>query len=373
MAQPALRTAVLDCLLRQVLPVVAVRMEAAAAAGPNWESVQLASAAQVGAISFLPPHMQGARQPGVAEVWLEGLLRSQDTRPFCQLDLAVTCVNTLREPGELPWQAVAELLPTVARLAAALLAQRPAVMPPRAFAIIHGSLASLAAMCSFSLTAEAARQLALPQTAASRAALATFVANQLSPAAWSTIRLVPYMARTLRAVAADLPATAEDFCALASMYKDRLQLLSSVGPQPAWQVGSWEQLSEWAAAADAGLRMLATLVEVRGACESCDAQLVTGLPPALLTCLGVTGARSASDWCDQSSPVPTASRPALAAQLWQLHSSVVRLVHLPGGGPPPLRLSEDARQRWPEVCSALLHHIFLPAFRLLSANEEQLR
>lgn len=373
-AQPALRAAVVDCLLWQVLPVVAARMEMAAAAGPNWEAVQPADAAQVGAITFLPSDQrrQGSTmQPGLGEIWLEGLLRSEGTRSFCQLHLAITFANMLRQPGELPWQAAAAVMPIVTRSAAALPQQRPAAMPSRAFAIMHASVVALAAMWSHALSDEAARQLALHQTPAAQTAWNSFISDQLSPAAWAVVRLLPYMARTLRAVAADLPEVVEDFAALASMCADVLQLLADAGPQRSWQVGSWEQALEWAGAADAGLRLLPTLSQ---AGDTGSQLLVGSLPAALLTGLGLQGAHAMEEWCMRSDRPPVDDTcHTLASQLWQLHSSVARMVHFSAGGIPSMPLSEGARQLWPSAQLELLYFTFNLAHNFLRLGQQPSR
>lgn len=328
MAQPALRSAVLDCLLLQILPALAARMEAAAAAGISWEAVQPVSMSRASAVYF---SAQGAPKPGrlpepaQGEAWLGGLLHRADTRPLSQLHGAAACVVALLSPEGIPCQAAVGLMPTVARMAAALPPQCPAAMPPRAFFILHGSALSLLSLAADAISREAARQLAQPQSASTRAALSDFVAIQLSPAVWTVIRLVPSMACTLCSVATGLPAAADDFSTLAALVDQSLQLLShSRGARPIWQVGSWGQLSAWAAAADAGLR-LPPLLMVSG--SSGQPEKALRLPGALLGWLALGGARSAVQWCSSNSLPPDDSHQALSSQMWQLHSSVARLVH----------------------------------------------
>lgn len=52
LAQPGLRGAALRCLLQQVLPALAAAMEAASAAGPDWEAVQPVSTQEVSPVAF---------------------------------------------------------------------------------------------------------------------------------------------------------------------------------------------------------------------------------------------------------------------------------------------------------------------------------
>ncbi|PRW56827.1 hypothetical protein C2E21_4658 [Chlorella sorokiniana] len=192
---------------------------------------------------------------------------------------------------------------------------------------------------------------------------------ELSPAAWVVIRLVPYMARTLRAVAADGPAAADDACSLVNTYNEVLQLLGSVGRQRTWQVGSWEQLSAWAEAADAGLRMLATLAEAISGTRQQD---ISSMLQAVVALLGTCGAQSAAEWCESNRLQPTDSRQALAAQLWQLHSTAARLVHMSAGG-VLAPVHPEVRQAWPVIQWLLLSNTFLVAYHLLSNDAAQER
>ena len=365
LAQPALRSAVLDCLLRQVLQVLAARMEAATAAGISWEGVQPASTAEVTAVGFVArgaPCRGGP--PGSGEAWLGGLMRSDRTLPFGLLHLAAAAVNLLCTREVLPLQPAAALMLTAERLAAALPAQRPAAMPPRAFAILHTSMASLLNLAAEALSANGQQQ--------APAQIAAFVSSQLGPAAWSTIRLVPYMARTLRAVAADQPEAQAELGALLCMYHRALQLLSDGRSERIWQVASWEQLSAWAVAADAGLRLLATLVEIG---ESSGLQShVEDLFMVIPTLLGLRGAQSAEERCKPGSLPPPGSHLEPASQLWQLHSSVARLIHCGVSRRRHLPVPEQHRAvAWPALQYELLYRTFLLAMRMLSVGGQQPR
>lgn len=223
-------------------------------------------------------------------------------------------------------------------------------MPARAFAIMHASLQSLLSIAAHACNREASHQL----RSASTLVLSGFIATQVSPAAWVVIRLVPYMAHTLRAVVTDLPETADDFGALASMLINTLTLLNNVGSHCSWSVCSWEQLADWAAAADAGLHMLATLAEAQG---SCDPSVLASLPVMLLR-IALVGAELAANWC-QDNPVPQERRQALVLQLWQLHTSAARLMHWSAGSGPLLLLAEQARQAWPPMLFGLIQRVFM--------------
>lgn len=89
--------------------------------------------------------------------------------------MAIVFVATLMPAEGLPWQASATLMPLAARMAGALPQQRPAAMPSRAFAIMHASAASLAAMCPRALRIEAAQQLAQAPTLATSAAVSSML------------------------------------------------------------------------------------------------------------------------------------------------------------------------------------------------------
>jgi len=363
--QPALRTAVLDCLLQHVLPALVVQLEAAAGMAISWEAVQPVDAAEVRAICIAKRHasLPTELQAGPGEAWLEGLLHSKDThlQSFGQLPLITASISAMSSSEGLPRQAAAALLLNAARLAAALPQQRPAAMPPRAFALMHTSVSVLASISSLSpqlVKSAAAAQPAAPDVAQGDAS-SSASNQQLSVGLWAILRLVPCMARTLRAVVADLPATAVDVETLALVYENVLQLLDLAKQNGTWQIGSWEQLSQWAAAADAGLRLSPTLAEAHASLGQWRA---TGLPLTLFACLASDASRMASEWHDNNLPVPPASREALASQLWQLHSSAARLVHFSGNGAPQLLIKEEFRQHWPRLQWKLLHHAFLLAY-----------
>lgn len=374
LGRPALRTAVLNCLLHQLLPVVTDHLEAGTAAGINWQAVQpvpLAEATPVYFAALGDQNPGGPMPPAHGEAWLAGALGSPGTRPYGQLHEVAGSVGLLLPHGGMPWQEAAALLPLGVRLVAALPRQRPSAMPPRSFSIMHASVISLLAQCSASLHREAVRQLALPQAPAAQAALASFAATQLIPAAWAVVRLVPYLASTMLAVAADLPATDADVGALVSAASLVMAPLVGAGPHRSLHVSSWEQLSAWAAAADAGMHLLAAVGKTG---RSCGAWHTGDLQQLVLRWLGVQGARSAVKWCKAHNLPPVDSLPALASQLWQLHSSVARLVHFSAGGRAAcLLLTEGDRQAWPMLQLELLHQAFMLAHHFLLHSRQQLR
>ena len=372
LARPADCQAVLACLLQQALPVLAARMEAAAARGISWESVQPHEAAI--AVSGLwqgdEPGMArpGARlPPGGTDEWLGGLMGAADTRLFYELHLVSGYVTILLTGQQLDWQLAMAAIPVLARIAAALPSPRPPVMPSRTFATLHGSLACLLALSGTAVWSAAGEQLQRQPTAGTGAGLSSFAGQQLSIATWVAVGLIPYMASTLRAVAADLPATAGRIVDLSAWYGAALSLLSPAGSVPTFSIGSWEQLAAWAAAADAGLRLLPLLAGSSTGLRERSPSTNLGTP--ILVFLGCVGAASALEWCSERCP-PQASFEALACQLWQLHSSAARLVHLLAGSSP---LAREIQEGWSLVSCELLHHTFAAAGALLTDTGPQSR
>lgn len=366
LARPADCQAVLACLLRQVLPVLAARMEAAAARGISWESVQPheATIAVSGLWQGDEPGMgrPGPRlPPGGPDEWLGGLMGAADTRLFYELHLVSGYVTILQAGRQLDYQLAMAAIPVLARIAAALPSPRPPVMPFRSFAALHGSLACLLALSCTALRMAAGEQLQRQPTAGTTAGLSSFAGQQLSIAAWVAVGLIPYMASTLRAVAADLPATAGRLVDLSAWYGRALLLLSPASSMPTFSICSWEQLAAWAAAADAGLRQLPLLAGSSTALRERSPSTNLGTP--ILAWLCCVGAALALEWCNEKCPPPQASFEALACQLWQLHSSAARLVHLLAGSSP---LAREIQGGWPLVSCELLHYTFAAAGALLT-------
>jgi hypothetical protein len=152
---------------------------------------------------------------------------------------------------------------------------------------------------------------------------------------------MPRMARVLHQLAADSSGCSQPHLAGACAgYVSALQLVNLAHGG----IRSWDELGAWAAAADAGLRLLPLLADLdahwrqlapstqpRGALRQEAAQLSA----VLVAALWEHWAQSAYEWADAvfsdaAAPMPTAP---LLQQLWQLHSTACRLVHhLAGGG-----------------------------------------
>jgi hypothetical protein len=156
--------------------------------------------------------------------------------------------------------------------------------------------------------------------------------------AWEVVKIVPHLALVLRQLAAD-SCPQVNLAGACAVYAAALILVDS------WHGGicSWEELGAWAAAADAGLRLLPLLADL----DARWRQLAPGDEPSgaqrgtarelslqLVSAVWQRAASAASVWVlgdgggEPAAAVAVASEApaALSQQLWQLHSTACRMV-----------------------------------------------
>jgi hypothetical protein len=156
-------------------------------------------------------------------------------------------------------------------------------------------------------------------------------------ATWEVVRLVPHLALVLRQLAADSSGCLPD--CLARVCEGYGLAVALAGDQHSMR--SWDELGAWAAAADAGLRLLPLLADL----DARWRQLGPDEKPREATCGGAAelstqlvaalrqgGAMSASSWARDNAAAAAAAAAAdkapaaLLRQLWQLHSAACRMM-----------------------------------------------
>ncbi|KAI7842248.1 hypothetical protein COHA_003889 [Chlorella ohadii] len=157
------------------------------------------------------------------------------------------------------------------------------------------------------------------------------------PALWQLVALVPRLTATVQALADEVTAqaTAARLTNLQSTCGNlavALQLLGSLQGQPATAA----QLTSWAVAAAAGLRLQPALLQLHDSCRSLgqpsNSNSAVHAGPRQLACALTRIALHSLPECDwiSSEPVPPdsiAEQRSLATALWQLHSTFARLCH----------------------------------------------
>lgn len=163
--------------------------------------------------------------------------------------------------------------------------------------------------------------------------------RERSVAAREMLQLLPAVAGALHGLEADSLCPADDLALMCRNYSAAVRLVTEYGG-----TDSWEQLAPWAAAADAAVRLAPLLLQL----GDCGCREGSSLQPErqsgphlqasrMWTDVWHEAARRLFDWLAVSGSGGRSRRPpegwgqaefsALAAQLWQLHSSGCRMLH----------------------------------------------